>query len=101
MAKFTKGNPGGPGRPSRKRIQFLLAEVLDDGGFDWRVDIAEAFKELDGRRLKLYTLFAPYLFAQPRIKEIEVKPNTPADSVKNADDAMRLLEALENGNVNA
>jgi len=100
MAKFQKGNPGGPGRPARKKLQFLLAEILDDGGFDWRVDIAQAFKELDGRRLKMYMLFAQFLFAQPRIKELEIKPNTPEESVRNADEAMKLLEELENGKLN-
>lgn len=99
--QFKKGNPGGPGRPARKKIQFLLAEILDDGGFDWRVDIAQAFKSKDTTRLGLYEKFAPFLFATLRVKEFEVKANTPEESVKNADEAMRLLEALENGNINA
>lgn len=90
---FEKGHPGGPGRPkgSVKKFRILMADVLHDAEFDWVTDFADALKTLDDRRIDLYKHFAPYLFAIPRVKEIEIKSDSQEGSVRLADAQMRRI----------
>lgn len=88
------GNPGG--RPRLDKSKMFLSLILESKGFDWVEDFTEALKTNNLKRIEAYVQIMPFLCAEMRVKEFEVKPDTPEASVQNVDEMIlkKKMEAL-------
>lgn len=102
---FTKGNKLGKGRPriSLSKPELLLPAVFIKGNVNWANDFVELYKAmkkrdltaLEQRTLKLLLDIMPYLCTKVQLKELQATSGTPADSVAQAKQTSKLLQALE------
>ncbi len=102
---FEKGNRLGKGRPriSLSKPELLLPAVFIKGNVNWANDFVELYKAMkkrdltafEQRQLKLLLEIMPYLCTKVQLKELQATAGTPADSVAQAKQTSKLLQALE------
>jgi len=91
---FQPGNPGG-GRPkgAKNKLKKIIA-VFEDLGLDPIADILVDLKLITdpAERIKLRMELLPYIYA--KVKDKAESPETPTESVENADILMKQLAEL-------
>lgn len=99
MARFSNGNPGGPGRPKgRGNVKKILRAVEVLRGIN-RSPIAELVKLADETkdlrlRADIWMEINHYCEA-PQKEPVRLPPETPEESVENALAAQNILKKME------
>lgn len=107
---FQPGNKYSVGRPriSLSKPELLLPVVFMKGSVNWASDFLRLYRSMKEReltpieqkQLKLLLEIMPYLCTKVQLKEINgATSTTPADSLAQAKQTSKLLQALEAENV--
>jgi hypothetical protein len=89
-----KGIPktGGRKKGTLNKSTLLMSVFLADHDYDFGTELKQALATMNLAKLVVLEKLFPYYFAKPMIAPIEIKPENPQASVKNADDLLKELE---------